>query len=74
MRNGGAWPGPARLTDREGDVLDLLCQGLSNAAIARRLLLTEKTVKNHLHHVFAKLHVRSRTEAVVRWSAGTFDS
>jgi DNA-binding NarL/FixJ family response regulator len=59
----------AGLTDRELEVLDLLCQGLSNAAIAHRLWLTEKTVKNHLNHVFAKLGVRSRTEAVVRWSA-----
>ncbi|MET7424206.1 response regulator transcription factor [Dactylosporangium sp. NPDC005555] len=56
------------LTDREEDVMGLLCRGLSNAAIARQLLLTEKTVKNHLNHVFAKLHVRSRTEAVVRWT------
>jgi DNA-binding NarL/FixJ family response regulator len=59
------------LTEREEDVMDLLCQGLSNASIARRLLLTEKTVKNHLNHVFAKLQVRSRTEAVVRWTAHT---
>ena len=56
------------LTDREEDVMGLLCQGLSNAQIARQLLLTEKTVKNHLNHVFAKLHVRSRMEAVVRWT------
>ncbi|WP_432826604.1 response regulator [Dactylosporangium sp. CA-092794] len=59
------------LTDREEDVMILLCQGLSNASIARRLLLTEKTVKNHLNHVFAKLQVTSRTEAVVRWTAVT---
>ncbi|MEV6923195.1 response regulator transcription factor [Dactylosporangium sp. NPDC051485] len=57
------------LTDREQDVMTLLCQGLSNAAIAHRLRLTEKTVKNHLNHVFAKLGVRSRTEAVIRWTA-----
>lgn len=56
------------LTPRERDVLDLLCQGLSNAAIAHRLALTEKTVKNHLNHVFAKLRVGSRTEAIVLWS------
>jgi DNA-binding NarL/FixJ family response regulator len=56
------------LTQREQDVLALLCEGLSNAAIARRLVLTEKTVKNHLHHIFAKLNVSSRTEAVVRWT------
>jgi DNA-binding NarL/FixJ family response regulator len=58
------------LTQREQEVLALLCEGLSNAAIARRLVLTEKTVKNHLHHVFAKLDVSSRTEAVVRWTEG----
>jgi DNA-binding NarL/FixJ family response regulator len=56
------------LTDRERDVLDLLAAGLPNAAIAQRLRLTEKTVKNHLYNVFAKLGVGNRTEAVVRWS------
>jgi DNA-binding NarL/FixJ family response regulator len=58
------------LTRREQDVLELLCEGLSNAAIAQRLVLTEKTVKNHLHHIFAKLQVANRTEAVVRWTEG----
>ena len=57
-----------RLTHREEDVLTLLSEGLPNAAIARRLALTEKTVKNHLNHIFTKLYVRSRTEAVLRWS------
>lgn len=57
------------LTPREQEVLALLCRGLSNAAIAGELALTEKTVKNHLHHIFSKLQVASRTEAVVRWSS-----
>jgi DNA-binding NarL/FixJ family response regulator len=56
------------LTEREQDVLTLVCEGLTNASIAHRLRLTEKTVKNHLNHVFAKLQVRSRTEAVARWN------
>ena len=56
------------LTRREQEVVELLGAGHSNAAIARRLLLTEKTVKNHLNHIFAKLRVTNRTEAVVRWS------
>ncbi|GAA3268898.1 response regulator transcription factor [Dactylosporangium vinaceum] len=56
------------LTQREREVLDLLCAGHSNAAIARRLLLTEKTVKNHLHHIFTKLGATNRTEAAMRWS------
>ena len=55
------------LSVREEEVLNLLAMGLSNASIAARLGLTEKTVKNHLNHVFAKLGVRNRTEAVVRW-------
>ncbi|BCB86524.1 response regulator [Phytohabitans suffuscus] len=58
------------LTSRERDVMELLTVGHSNAAIARRLLLTEKTVKNHLHHIFTKLHATNRTEAVLRWSGG----
>jgi DNA-binding NarL/FixJ family response regulator len=57
------------LTRREQDVLVLVCEGLSNAAIARRLALAEKTVKNHLHHVFEKLQAGSRTEAVARWTS-----
>ncbi|WP_433388620.1 response regulator [Micromonospora sp. KLBMP9576] len=56
------------LTAREEDVIELLCAGHSNAAIARRLMLTEKTVKNHLYHIFSKLQARNRTEAVLRWS------
>ncbi|MFF5293810.1 response regulator [Paractinoplanes globisporus] len=58
-----------RLTEREREVVELLCQGLSNASIAQQLWLTEKTVKNHLNHIFAKLGVRSRTEAIVRWTS-----
>jgi DNA-binding NarL/FixJ family response regulator len=56
------------LTRRERDVLDLLSAGYSNAAIGRRLLVTEKTVKNHLNHIYAKLDVANRTQAVLRWS------
>ncbi|PZF91227.1 DNA-binding response regulator [Micromonospora endophytica] len=56
------------LTRREQEVMTLLSAGHSNAAIARRLLLTEKTVKNHLANIFAKLQVGNRTEAVVRWT------
>ncbi|MEV6929335.1 response regulator transcription factor [Dactylosporangium sp. NPDC051485] len=56
------------LTRREQDVLDLLAEGLSNAAIAHRLVLTEKTVKNHLHRAYAKLRVANRSEALLRWT------
>jgi DNA-binding NarL/FixJ family response regulator len=56
----------AQLTDREREVLDLVARGLTNPAIARRLVLSEKTVRNHVSNVFAKLHVTGRAEAVAR--------
>ncbi|GIH28859.1 DNA-binding response regulator [Acrocarpospora phusangensis] len=59
------------ITRREREVLNLLAQGLSNASIAIRLGLTEKTVKNHLNSVFGKLNVSSRTEAALVWTGGT---
>jgi DNA-binding NarL/FixJ family response regulator len=54
-------------TEREREILDLLAGGSSNAEIARRLFLAEKTVKNHLNRIYAKLGVGSRGEAVARW-------
>ncbi|WP_182887713.1 response regulator transcription factor [Microbispora sp. H10885] len=54
------------LTARERGVLDLLASGKSNAEIARALFLSQKTVKNHLTSVFAKLQVADRAQAVVR--------
>lgn len=53
------------LTRRESQVLELLCLGLSNGRIADRLSISEKTVRNHLSHLYRKLGVRSRTEAIV---------
>jgi DNA-binding NarL/FixJ family response regulator len=53
------------LTERELDVLRLAACGLSNAEIADRLALSIRTVQVHLTHVFAKLNVGSRTEAVI---------
>jgi LuxR family maltose regulon positive regulatory protein len=58
------------LTRREQEVLDLMCQGLANREIARALWISESTVKVHVHHVLAKMGVRSRTEAV----AASFES
>jgi DNA-binding NarL/FixJ family response regulator len=52
------------LTRREQEVFGLMCQGLANREIARTLWISESTVKVHVHHVLAKMGVRSRTEAV----------
>lgn len=54
------------LTDREREVLDLVARGLTNAAIARQLVVSDKTVRNHVSNVFTKLHVAGRAEAVAR--------
>jgi DNA-binding NarL/FixJ family response regulator len=54
------------LTEREREVLDLVARGLTNAEIARRLFVSDKTVRNHVSNVFAKLHVAGRAEAVAR--------
>jgi DNA-binding NarL/FixJ family response regulator len=56
----------ATLTAREHEVLDLVARGLTNAEVARRLFLSDKTVRNHVSNVFAKLHVAGRAEAVAR--------
>lgn len=55
---------PTELTARELEVLTLLTEGLANRAIARRLFVSEATVKTHLVHVFDKLGVDNRTAAV----------
>ena len=54
------------LTEREREVLEMVADGLTNGEIARRLVLSDKTVRNHVSNVFAKLHVTGRAEAVAR--------
>ena len=53
------------LTPREVQVLRLLAQGLDNEAIAQRLVVTKRTVQNHVSNVYGKLGVASRTEAML---------
>lgn len=54
------------LSEREREVLELMARGLSNGEIARRLVLSPKTVRNHVSNVFGKLQVTDRAEAVLR--------
>lgn len=54
------------LTARERDVLVMISQGLSNKRIARALDISPETVKSHVKHIFSKLEVSTRTEAVFR--------
>lgn len=58
---------PWGLSAREREVMDLIAKGLTNGQIANTCFLSEKTVKNHVNRIFAKLMVTSRAEAVSRW-------
>jgi|GEM_PF-269173 len=55
------------LSARERDVMNLIARGRSNTAIARELVLSEKTVKNHINRIYAKLRVTARGQAIARW-------
>ncbi len=54
------------LTEREREVLVLIAQGLTNPAIAEKLVLSPKTVRNHVSTIFSKLQVAGRAEAIIR--------
>jgi DNA-binding NarL/FixJ family response regulator len=54
------------LTDREREILGLIARGLNNSEIAGRLVLSPKTVRNHISSIFSKLQVADRTHAIIR--------
>lgn len=64
-----AAPPPARtdepLSEREVEVLTLIAEGLSNQEIAERLIISERTVRNHVGNILAKLHLANRTQAAL---------
>lgn len=60
----------AGLSERQREVMELVAAGRTNPEIAGQCFLSEKTVKNHINHIFAKLGVRTRAEAVSVWLGG----
>ncbi|HET7351674.1 MAG TPA: response regulator transcription factor [Marmoricola sp.] len=67
LTNGATSTGPfPSLSEREREVLGLIAEGASNGDIARRLFLSDKTVRNYVSSIFAKLDVDSRPAAIVR--------
>ena len=54
------------LNEREREILELIAQGLTNPAIAERLVLSPKTVRNHVFNIFSKLQVSDRSQAIVK--------
>jgi NarL family two-component system response regulator LiaR len=59
------------LSDREREVLNLIATGLTNARIAERLVISERTVKSHVNNILSKLQVADRTQAAIfAWREG----
>ena len=70
MRQFSALPGKQAplvddLTPREIEVLKLIAEGRSNSEIAEELIISEKTVKNHINNIFSKLHIYDRSQAIL---------
>ena len=59
--------GPASLTAREREIMNLIAQGLTNGQIAERFVLSEKTVKNHVNRIYSKLGAANRAQATALW-------
>jgi DNA-binding NarL/FixJ family response regulator len=62
----GQPPAFPELTEREREILELIAQGHRNQAIAKRLVLSPNTVRNHVSNIFAKLQVADRAQAIIR--------
>ncbi|MFJ8084191.1 response regulator [Streptomyces sp. NPDC096205] len=66
-------PSVHHLSPREAEIMDLIASGLTNHQIAAACFITEKTVKNHINRIFAKLHSTTRGEAAAKWLRTTAD-
>jgi DNA-binding NarL/FixJ family response regulator len=62
---------PCELSSREMEILDLVAKGLTNKEISPKLNISYDTVRAHLRRIYEKLHVRSRTEAVMKYLQNT---
>ncbi|OKK11485.1 response regulator transcription factor [Streptomyces sp. CB02400] len=60
-----------QLSAREAEIMDLIASGMNNQQIAATCFISEKTVKNHINRIFAKLHSTSRSEAAAKWLGTT---
>ncbi|MEV5885584.1 response regulator transcription factor [Streptomyces sp. NPDC052020] len=60
-------PSTYRLSAREAEIMDLIAYGMTNQQIAATCFISEKTVKNHINRIFAKLQSTSRAEAAAKW-------
>ncbi|MEW1773801.1 response regulator transcription factor [Streptomyces sp. NPDC086777] len=56
-----------QLSGREAEIMDLIASGMSNQQIAAVCFISEKTVKNHINRIFAKLHTTTRAQATAKW-------
>lgn len=56
-----------RLSVREAEIMDLIASGMTNQQIAAACFISEKTVKNHINRIFAKLQTATRSQAAAKW-------
>lgn len=56
--------GKIKFTEKESEIIQYVCEGLSNKEIAKKLFISEQTVKSHLHKIFAKLDIKNRSQLI----------